>query len=135
MFEIARFNMSPKFSLVIATYEGLDLLKATLESVWAQSFHSYEVIVVDDEALPQALLTIFWVSAIASQLSSNEMRAQVLPGTLVPKWQLVSMLRFSIVMTSCFPGHSPRTLLRLTAPIRSRPSLSGSVLSSAICKR
>ena len=40
--------MSPKFSVVIATYERLDLLKATLESVWAQSFHSYEVIVVDD---------------------------------------------------------------------------------------
>ena len=40
--------MGPTFSVVIATYERLDLLKATLESVWAQSFHSYEVIVVDD---------------------------------------------------------------------------------------
>ena len=40
--------MGPKFSVVIATYERLDLLKATLESVWAQSFHSYEVILVDD---------------------------------------------------------------------------------------
>src|SRR5262245_34837999 len=39
---------SPKFSVVIPTYNRLDFLKQTLSSVWNQTFADYEVIVVDD---------------------------------------------------------------------------------------
>ena len=38
----------PFFSVIIPTYNRKDLLKKALESVWAQSFTDYEVIVVDD---------------------------------------------------------------------------------------
>ena len=38
----------PMFSVVIPTYNRLDLLKQALASVWAQTFTDYEVIVVDD---------------------------------------------------------------------------------------
>jgi len=36
------------FSVVIPTYSRSQLLRATLESVFAQTFTDYEVIVVDD---------------------------------------------------------------------------------------
>jgi glycosyltransferase involved in cell wall biosynthesis len=38
----------PLFSIVIPTYNRLDLLKEALASVWAQTFTDYELIVVDD---------------------------------------------------------------------------------------
>ncbi len=38
----------PLFSVVIPTFNRVELLKRTLESVWAQTFTDYEVIVVDD---------------------------------------------------------------------------------------
>src|SRR5271166_980113 len=41
-------NQSPKFSVVIPTYNRLDFLKQALSSIWAQTFTDYEVIVVDD---------------------------------------------------------------------------------------
>lgn len=37
-----------KFSVIIPTFNRLDLLKRTLNSVWAQTFRDYEVIVIDD---------------------------------------------------------------------------------------
>jgi glycosyltransferase involved in cell wall biosynthesis len=38
----------PKFSVIIPSYNRSPYLKATLESVWQQTFVDYEVIVVDD---------------------------------------------------------------------------------------
>lgn len=38
----------PKFSVIIPSYNRCTYLKATLESVWQQTFDDYEVIVVDD---------------------------------------------------------------------------------------
>lgn len=38
----------PLFSVVIPTFNRLELLREALESVWAQTFTDYEVIVVDD---------------------------------------------------------------------------------------
>ena len=38
----------PKFSVIIPSYNRCAYLKATLESVWQQTFDDYEVIVVDD---------------------------------------------------------------------------------------
>ena len=38
----------PFFSIIIPTYNRLPLLRQTLESVWAQRFADYKVIVVDD---------------------------------------------------------------------------------------
>ena len=40
----------PLFSVVIPTYNRIDLLRRTLASVWAQQFTDYEVIVVDDSS-------------------------------------------------------------------------------------
>jgi glycosyltransferase involved in cell wall biosynthesis len=37
-----------RFSVIIPTYNRLELLKATLASVWQQAFTDFEVIVVDD---------------------------------------------------------------------------------------
>ena len=36
------------FSVIIPTYNRVDLLRRALESVWAQDFHDYEIVVVDD---------------------------------------------------------------------------------------
>ena len=41
-------NPSPTVSVVIPTYAHRDFVMATLESVWAQTFTDYEVIVVND---------------------------------------------------------------------------------------
>src|SRR4051794_5139151 len=37
-----------RFSVIIPTYNRLQLLKEALDSVWRQTFTDYEVIVVDD---------------------------------------------------------------------------------------
>jgi glycosyltransferase involved in cell wall biosynthesis len=41
-------NLSPKLSVIIPTYNRATLLRKTLESVIAQTFSDYEIIVVDD---------------------------------------------------------------------------------------
>jgi glycosyltransferase involved in cell wall biosynthesis len=41
-------DRTPRFSVVIPTYNRLDFLKHALSSIWAQTFTDYEVIVVDD---------------------------------------------------------------------------------------
>ena len=38
----------PMFSVIIPTYNRADLIRAALDSVFAQEFKDYEVIVVDD---------------------------------------------------------------------------------------
>ncbi len=38
----------PRVSVIIPTYDRADLIVETLESVWMQTFHDYEIIVVDD---------------------------------------------------------------------------------------
>jgi GT2 family glycosyltransferase len=41
-------NRSPKFSIVIPTFNRLDYLKQALSSIWTQTIDDYEIIVVDD---------------------------------------------------------------------------------------
>ncbi len=41
-------NMSPKVSVCIPTYNRKDYLKEALESVFAQTYKDYEVVIVDD---------------------------------------------------------------------------------------
>jgi glycosyltransferase involved in cell wall biosynthesis len=45
----------PRFSVVIPTFNRVDLLKQALKSVFAQQFTSYEVIVVDDGSTDSTL--------------------------------------------------------------------------------
>ncbi|MBC7806365.1 MAG: glycosyltransferase family 2 protein [Akkermansiaceae bacterium] len=45
---MANAAASPRVSVVIPTYRHRDFVMATLESVWAQTFTDYEVIVVND---------------------------------------------------------------------------------------
>lgn len=42
--------MTVPFTVIIPTYNRLELLKAALDSVWQQTFTDYEVIVVDDDS-------------------------------------------------------------------------------------
>lgn len=55
----------PLFSVIIPTFNRVDLLKPTLESVWRQTFTDYEVIVVDDGSTDE---TVRWVSGGASKV-------------------------------------------------------------------
>src|SRR2546425_4596308 len=41
-------NQFPFFSIVIPTYNRAALIRATLESIWQQTYQHYEVIVVDN---------------------------------------------------------------------------------------
>jgi GT2 family glycosyltransferase len=41
-------DRTPRFSVVIPSYNRLDFLRQALSSIWAQTFTDYEVIVVDD---------------------------------------------------------------------------------------
>ena len=43
--------MNPKVSSCIPTYNRKDYLKETLDSVFAQTYKDYEVIVVDDGSI------------------------------------------------------------------------------------
>lgn len=45
----------PLFSVIIPTYNRAELLRETIESVWAQRFTDYEMIVVDDGSTDQTL--------------------------------------------------------------------------------
>jgi len=40
--------MSPKVSVCVPTYNRKDYLKQTLESVFAQTYKDYEIVIVDD---------------------------------------------------------------------------------------
>lgn len=43
-------NSKPFFSIVIPTYNRMEILKEALNSVFAQSFEDYEIIIVDDHS-------------------------------------------------------------------------------------
>lgn len=57
----------PLFSVIIPTFNRVDLLKQTLESVWRQTFTDYEVIVVDDGSTDD---TAEYLSTISERLST-----------------------------------------------------------------
>jgi glycosyltransferase involved in cell wall biosynthesis len=49
---------TPLFSVIIPTYDRLELLARTLDSVWRQNFTDFEVVVVDDG--PNDVPDHFW---------------------------------------------------------------------------
>jgi glycosyltransferase involved in cell wall biosynthesis len=57
----------PKFSVIIPTCNRCAYLKATLESVWRQTFDDYEVIVVDDGSTDE---TAHYLSQISDRLTA-----------------------------------------------------------------
>ena len=57
----------PLFSVIIPTFNRVDLLKQTLESVWRQTFTDYEIIVVDDGSTDD---TAAYLSTISECLST-----------------------------------------------------------------
>ncbi len=57
------------FSVIIPTYNRLDLLQRTLASVWTQEFSDYEVIVADDGSADG---TLEWLREQGSRLVSVE---------------------------------------------------------------
>jgi glycosyltransferase involved in cell wall biosynthesis len=48
-------SATPLFSVIVPTYNRLELLKQTLASIWAQSKADFEVIVVDDGSTDETL--------------------------------------------------------------------------------
>src|SRR5207302_8910813 len=53
--ESGTYRVMPKFSVIVATYNRAKYITATLESLRAQEFKDYEVIVVDDGSTDNTL--------------------------------------------------------------------------------
>jgi glycosyltransferase involved in cell wall biosynthesis len=45
---IRQISHMPRVSVIVPTYDRAELVGETLDSIWAQTFHDYETIVVDD---------------------------------------------------------------------------------------
>lgn len=56
----------PLFSVIIPTFNRVEFLRQTLESVWRQTFSDFEVIVVDDGSTDE---TGAWLSEVASKVN------------------------------------------------------------------